>query len=302
MKVLLTGAEGFIGRHLARELLSRGHSVTGTFLMPISVPPDSDRFDCLQLDLTDRASITELFSGRAFDRVVHLAGRSHVGSSWNFPAAYFEANVSATEWLLDAMPEHCSMVFSSSAEVYGIVPENEQPIDEQRPLRPINPYGLTKAAAERIVLRSGAVVARSFNLIGPGQSKNFALPNFAAQLSAIERGDSAPVLSVGNLEAQRDFLHVRDGVRALRVLVEEGISGQAYNVASGRPRAIQELLDKLCEVSGLEVRVQSDPDRLRPSDNPVVCGSADKLRALGWLPELTVEDAIRDLWLEAQHG
>ena len=295
MRILMTGAEGFVAHHLVRQLLDHGHEVVGTYLNPIPKPPIHNAFDSVQVDLTDRATVAQLMSD-PFDRVVHLAGRSHVGSSWSMPAEYFEANVLATEYLLDELPDGCSMVFSSSAEVYGLVPEAELPIVEERPLRPNNPYALTKAAAERIALRAGAVVARNFNLIGAGQAETFALPGFARQLGAIARGEAEPVLSVGNLDARRDFVHVKDGARALCILTENGIFGQPYNVASGRAHSIRDLLDMLCSASKLDVAVETDPDRLRPLDNPVTCGSAEKLRALGWQPELTIEDAILELW------
>lgn len=186
----------------------------------------------------------------------------------------------------------------SSAEVYGLVPDEAQPISELRPLSPRNPYALTKASAERLALAAGATVVRSFNLIGAGQAASFALPSFAAQLAAIEH--HTPLLSVGNLSARRDFLHVEDAVAALALLAEEPQPGTVLNLASGVDHSIAELLGRLIALSGLEVRCAEDPEKLRPVDVRRLCGDASRLRALGWEPERGVDAALADLFCEAR--
>ena len=191
------------------------------------------------------------------------------------------------------------MLFMSSAEVYGLVPDEAQPIPESRQVAPRTPYALTKAAAERLALAAGSTVVRSFNLIGAGQAPSFALPSFAAQLAAIESG-AEPVLSVGNLSARRDFVHVDDAVSALVRLAEAPQPGEIYNLASGEDHSIAELLTRLVALSGLEVRREEDPEKLRPVDVPRLCGDATRLRALGWAPERGVEAALRDLFAEAR--
>jgi GDP-4-dehydro-6-deoxy-D-mannose reductase len=251
--------------------------------------------ELFEADVLDRAALGAAMRRASPEVVVHLAGLSHVGESWQRPGDYFRVNVEGTENALDAAAG-ARLVLASSAEVYGPVPELEQPIVEGRPVDPRTPYALTKAAAERIALRRGASVARVFNLIGPGQSPTFALPAFAAQLAGIARGAAEPVLQVGNLSARRDFVHVGDGVAALAVLAERGRRGAVYNVASGRSLSIEEMLSTLRRVSGVDASVEVDPARLRPVDNPLLCGDASALRALGWAPQHDAEQALSDLW------
>ncbi len=235
------------------------------------------------------------------DAVVHLAGLSHVGESWARMPEYFQVNVLGTENLLAAAAGR-RVVVASSAEVYGAVPEAEQPIDERRDLAPQTPYALTKAAAERLALASGAVVTRSFTLVGPGQSTRFALPAFAAQLAAIARGEREAVLRVGNLSARRDFLHVDDGVESYRLLAESGRPGEIYNVASGQAWSLAEALERLMAISGVRARIEVDPARMRAVDLPLLLGDAGRMRALGWRPRRSLDDALADLWAEASGG
>lgn len=292
MHVLITGVGGFIGRRLAASLVARQDRVTGTFLEATAPLPG---VALEQLDLLDARRARELIAAAAPDVVVHLAGLSHVGESWTRLADYFQANVLGTEHVLDAAATR-RVVFASSAEVYGAVPAAEQPIVESRPPRPGSPYAVTKAAAERIALRGGAVVARCFNLVGPGQSERFALPAFATQLAAIAEGRAEPELRVGNLEARRDFVHVDDACAALALLAERGTPGEVYNVATGTAWRIADALDRLRAVSGVETVVRTDPDRLRPADLPLLRGDASRLRALGWVPARSLEEALTDLW------
>jgi GDP-4-dehydro-6-deoxy-D-mannose reductase len=144
------------------------------------------------------------------------------------------------------------------------------------------------------------VVARAFNLVGPGQAIKFALPTFAAQLAAIARGEAEPVLRVGNLSARRDFIHVDDGAEAFRLLLEKGERGATYNIASGRAFSIGEALERLMAVSGVEASIEVDPERIRPVDLPLLLGDAAPLRKLGWEPRRTLDDALIDLWAAAR--
>jgi GDP-4-dehydro-6-deoxy-D-mannose reductase len=165
---------------------------------------------------------------------------------------------------------------------------------------PASPYALTKAAAERLALARGAVVVRSFNLVGGGQAASFALPSFARQLAAIERGEAEPVLRVGNLSARRDFVHVADAVEAYRLLAEAGRPGEVYNLASGEAVSMRHALDRLLALSGVAAEVQVDPERLRPVDVPALAGDARRLRELGWTPHRGLDDALAELWREAR--
>jgi GDP-4-dehydro-6-deoxy-D-mannose reductase len=195
------------------------------------------------------------------------------------------------------------VVVASSAEVYGPVPENEQPITEERQVDPRTPYALTKAAAERLAFARGAVVARAFNFVGAGQTPIFALPAFARQLAAIRSSHGGdPVLRVGNLAARRDFVHVDDGAAALSLLAEKGTPGGIYNIAGGRAFSIGEALERLMALSGVAARVEPDPARMRPLDLPLLVGDAGRLRALGWTPERSLDDALGDLWADIVPG
>ncbi len=299
MHLLITGINGFVGPRLARHLLESGHRVSGTHLDGAPLP----RLDGVELyhaDLLDAAALEKAVRQSSPDAIVNLAGLSHVGESWNRPGEYFRVNVIGTENLLDAAAGR-PVVIASSAEVYGPVPEGEQPISEERAVDPRSPYALTKAAAERIALHRGAVVARAFNLVGPGQAATFAMPSFAAQLLAISEG-ADPVLRVGNLSARRDFVHVDDGAAAFRILAERGHPGHVYNIAAGRAVSIAEALERLMAVSGVRAEVRPEEARMRPVDLPLLLGDAHRLRRLGWEPRRGLDDALLDLWRDLAAG
>ncbi|HEX4953369.1 MAG TPA: GDP-mannose 4,6-dehydratase [Thermoanaerobaculia bacterium] len=292
MRVLLTGGSGFVGSHLVAHLVAAGDEVTALAGPDAGLPAGVAR---PVVDLADRAGLAAALEGADPEVVIHLAGLAHVGSSWQQLAEYFQVNVLGTENVLAAAVGR-RVVLASSGEVYGVVPEDEQPIQEDRPLAPASPYALTKAAAERLTVREGGVVARLFNLVGPGQSATFALPAFARQLAAIAAGEAEPQLKVGNLTPRRDFLHVADGARALRVLAEKGAPGEAYNIASGQALSIEEALHLLTRIAGVEAEVTIDPERFRPADIPLLTGDNARLTALGWHQELSLGQALEDLW------
>jgi len=217
---------------------------------------------------------------------------------------YYWVNVAGTENVLAAAGAcgNPPVVIASSADVYGKVPEGEQPILESRPVAPQTPYALTKAAAERIALaRSGsaAVIVRSFNLVGPGQAPKFALASWASQLAAIRRGERPAVLEVGDLSTARDFIHVDDGAEAYRLLAEKGERGGVYNLASGKAVTMAEALKRLLAISGVAAEVKEGAYPPRPFDIPCLSGDAGRLRALGWAPRRTLDDALADIWREA---
>lgn len=298
MKLLVTGVSGFIGSRLAAFLRGRGDEVVGTYC---GDRPQLPGVEVYAVDLLDGAALRRLVHEADPAAIVHLAGLSHVGASWGDPAAYFQVNVLGTEEVLEAAAGR-RVVVASSAEVYGTVPAEEQPIGEDRRLAPVSPYGLTKAAAERLAVTRGAVVARIFNLIGPGQAATFALPAFARQLLAIRRGEREAVLTVGNLSPRRDFVHVEDGARAFALLAEKGEPGRAYNIASGQALAIEEALQLLSAIAGVEARVEVDPDRLRKVDVPLLAGDPSRLEGLGWRRRRSVREALKELWASVAGG
>lgn len=295
MRVLITGVSGFVGAHLARHLALRGHEVWGTFIRDA---PDLEDVSLLELDLLDFDQVDRTMAAVRPQAVVHLAGLSHVGESWSRPAEYFAVNVLGTERLLDRTRGIPCLV-ASSAEVYGLVAEDDQPLREDRLLAPQSPYALTKAAMERLAIRSGATVVRAFNIVGAGQAASFALPAFAEQLADIRQGRQDAVLRVGNLAARRDFVHIQDAVEAYETLLAQGAPGDVYNLGSSVARSISEMLGRLIVVSGVAAEIEVDPKRFRPVDVPLLCADASKLRDLGWSPWRDLDEALGALWRQA---
>lgn len=301
MRALVTGAGGFVGAYLVRSLVADGVEVFAGSLD--GAPPAGDPAGArwLSLDVTSAASLEAAVAEARPDAVYHLAGQSSVAGSFADPVGTWDANATGTLRLVEALAPGTRMVLAGSAEVYGAVPEAEQPIREDRPPRPANPYAASKAAAEMACVGVAAargvdaVVARSFNHTGPGQDPRFALPSWARQIAAIRAGDAEPVLRVGNLEARRDLLDVRDVVRAYRRLADDGVPGAAYNVCSGVASSMRAVLDMLVELSGAEVRVEVDPERVRPVDVPLLLGDGARIRALGWAPEIPLRQTLADL-------
>ena len=293
MRVLITGISGFLGKHLAAALLFAEHEVSGIRLdegKPI------ERVAEHRVDILDVPSLNAVVAELRPDVIVHLAALSHVKRSWEQVPEFFSVNVLGVENVLAAAATAgARVIFASSSEVYGLVPADEQPISECRGPAPRNPYALTKAAGERLVLSAGGVVVRTFNLIGPGQESTFALPSFAKQLAAHAEGERVTV-RVGNLEARRDFVHVSDGAEGFATLVDSPTAAGVYNLGRGSAVSIREALDRLIAISGQDVAVEVDPERLRPIDVPILCADASKLEALGWRPRRDLDQALEDLW------
>lgn len=303
MRVLITGITGFVGGHLARHLLASGsHEVFG--LATRNGQSQVAGVEFLEADIADRDALARALDSCDADAIVHLAGLSHVGESWQRPGDYLRINFGGTRNLVH-LAQGRRVLFASSAEVYGNVDAAQQPIREQQKLDPRSPYAMTKACAEQIALDNDAIVVRSFNSIGPGQSSRFALPSFASQLAAIRRGEQEGVIKVGDLSPKRDFLHIEDAVRGYQVILEQGEAGEIYNLASGRAYSIADALDLLKEVSGVEAKVEVDVDRVRVVDIPLLEGDVSRLEALGWRPSFDLRKALEDLWLatlaEADH-
>lgn len=296
MRFLITGVSGFVGRALASTLDARGHSVAGTYVE--GHEPDLG-LELHPADLLDPEALTDAVRAFRPDRIVHLAGLSHVGRSFGREEAYRRVNVTGTENLVHAAGE-VPIVLASSSEVYGAVPEAEQPIGEEREPSPESPYGESKVAAERLVLASGGVIVRCFNIVGPGQDESFALPSFARQLAEIRRGARDPVLRVGNLDVWRDFIHREDAAEAYAVILEQAGAGSIYNLGTGLALRIGDLLERLIEISGLEVTVEVDPEKVRPADAVLRVADIGRLRALGWEPRLEIDEALTALWRQCE--
>ncbi len=296
MRILVTGVTGFVGRHLAAELVAAGHEGWGA---STDTGVELEGVQLLRADITDPVDMARMIIESDPQAVMHLAGLSAVGESWKRPGDYMEVNFVGTRNLLRAA-EGRRLLFASSSEVYGQVPEANQPIREDRPVNPLSPYAMTKACGEVIAIERAAIVVRSFNSVGPGQARHFALPSFAAQLAAIERGEIDPVIKVGDLSPRRDFLHVADAAKAYRLLIEEGEPATVYNLGSGVAFSIQEALDRLRKVSGVEAQVEVDPAKVRKVEIPLLLGDNQRLRDLGWKPEYDLDQALREIWDEVR--
>jgi len=295
MTLLITGITGFLGSHLARSFIDAGEEVHG---LATDIGSEIAGAELHDADLLDVEALRRVIESSQPEAIVHFAGLSHVGESWRRPGDYLRINFTGTWNLLDAAGD-VPVVFASSGEVYGKVPEDEQPIREDRPLDPRSPYAMTKACAEELALRHGGIVMRFFNIIGPGQSRKFALPSFADQLAAIRRGEQEPVLRVGDLSPRRDFTHVADAVAGIRTLVERGERGGVYNLATGEDHSIQEVLESLRRISGVGCEIERDPARMRPVEIPLLRGESARLRELGWRPRRGLDDALDEIWREA---
>lgn len=315
MRILVTGGSGFAGQHLLLQLCSSGrHEIyAGTVeaIPPrVGALPGLEEVRWRHLDVTSSESVREAVADSQPEWVVHLAGQASVGESFDAPLQTWGINATGTLRLLESLRQEAlpdtRVLLVSSAEVYGAVPATEQPIHEDRPLRPLSPYGASKAAAELLGVQASlagfcrVVISRSFNHIGPGQDDRFVLASFARQLSAIRRGEEEPVLRVGNLEVKRDFLDVRDVVRAYIRLLERGEPEQAYNVCSGRPVSLREIVDRLVALSGTQARVEVEADRVRAVDIPTLAGDPTRMHALGWQPEIPLDQTLSDLLAAAE--
>jgi GDP-4-dehydro-6-deoxy-D-mannose reductase len=289
MRALVTGSNGFVGQHLIRHLQESGDEVLGI-----------DR----EYDVTDETAVREVFRRYVPDTTYHLAALTHVGESWERANEFTRVNVVGTHRVLDAAyevaPSSTTIVVSTS-EVYGIVSEDDLPLVETFRVAPANPYSASKVEAENVahdvVRRRGqrVVVARPFNHLGPGQSVNFVVPALISRLlDAKERGDRE--IPVGDLSTRRDFCDVRDVVRAYRLLAQYGLTGEAYNVASGRDVLLSDLCAQLVQRIAPEIATVVDAALLRPVEIPVFRGSYEKLHhATGWSPQIALDQTLNDV-------
>jgi GDP-4-dehydro-6-deoxy-D-mannose reductase len=285
MLALVTGAGGFVGRHLTAHLEAEGDKV---------VPLREG------IDVADEPSVVEAVAEAAPQVVYHLAGWAHVGESWKHPTEVARVNVAGTASVLEACRQARveRILVVGSADAYGAFEPGDLPLAEELPLRPVTPYGASKAAAEVLALQAhraagaGVVLTRSFNHTGPGQHPSFVVPALARRIVEAEAAGGGDV-RVGNLSAARDLLDVEDVARAYRVLALGGEAGTAYNVCSGVAVTIEEVAQRLAELSGTELRLVVDPELVRPVDVPVVVGSNARLRALGWLPQVALIETLR---------
>jgi len=287
MRIVVTGAGGFVGGRLVPRLEAAGHTVF-----------PSDR----EVDVSDPDSVvTELLRARP-DALIHLAAQSSVAASWADPSSAFRINFLGARSVIGALEQHfpkARLLLVGSGDEYAPTAPGNPPRREGDELEPRSPYARSKAAAELLagfaVSRGLDVVCvRPFNHTGAGQGPQFVASDFARQIASIAAGQSEPEMRVGNLESVRDFLHVEDVLDAYVGLLDESVPADVYNVASGVGTSIRSMLDTLCELAGVSPRVQVDPERFRPTDSLV--GDASRLRkATGWAPRIPVRDMLEEL-------
>ena len=310
MRALITGITGFAGSHLAEYLLAEHPEVEvfGLYRWRSrmeNLEEVEDRVTLLEADLRDSTSLAKALDESRPDFVFHLAAQSFVPSSWRAPTETLTTNIGGQTNLFEAVRAlglDPVIQIACSSEEYGLVHPDEVPITEDNPLRPLSPYAVSKVGQDMLGYQYfqsfglRTIRTRGFNHTGPRRGEVFVTSNFAKQIAEIEAGLREPVLRVGNLEAVRDFTDVRDMVRAYWLAVTKARPGEVYNIASGKGITIQELLDRLLTKTDVEIRVEQDPDRLRPSDVERLIGDASKFRRdTGWEPQIPFEQTLEDI-------
>jgi GDP-4-dehydro-6-deoxy-D-mannose reductase len=311
VRALITGVDGFIGSHLADLLVERGWEVWGTTLRGdlTNVAHLGGRIRVRRCDVRERGRVRALLRESGPEVIFHLAAQSRPDLSWRDPWTTMEVNVLGTVNLLESVREleldPKILVACSSAE-YGPA---EGPLREDHPLRPLSPYAVSKVAQDLMAyqyhknygLRTYRV--RIFGTTGPRKVGD-ALADFASQIAEAERRGGGKV-RVGNLEARRDLTDVRDMVRALLLVVERGRKGEVYNACTGRAHRVGDLLERMVEMAGVRVEVETDPKKLRPSDEPLIVGDNRKIRReCGWRPEIPLSKTLEDVleWWRGRLG
>ena len=309
MRLLITGITGFVGSHLAELALSRGAEVVGALRWRSNtthIEHLRDRLTLINGDLRDVLSVRGLIDQSRPDAIVHLAAQSFVGASWDAPSETLITNAVSQTNILEAvrqMQHSCRVLVIGSSEEYGLVYPDELPVRETNPLRPLSPYAVSKVTQDLMGYQYwksyglDIVRTRAFHHTGPRRGDAFATSSFARQIAEAEAGLREPVVHVGDLKPTRDFSDVRDIVRGYWALLERGTPGEVYNLCSGVDWSIERMLNFLVEHSKLErVEVRQDAARFRPSDVPVLRGSAEKIQqAVGWRPEISLEQTLVDL-------
>ena len=308
-RVLITGATGPVGSSLAEYLLMQPDVDVSVFKRWRSDARALARVQhaitLYEGDIEDAYAVADAVAQAAPDYVFHLAAQSYPSASWGAPVATMRANVEGTVHLLEAVRRHAPQAkvhIAGSSAQYGVVAPDAIPISESHPMRPASPYGISKVAQELLGLQYfdsygvQTVVTRSFNHVGPRQGDRTAIQTFCRQLALIEAGRQDPVLWVGNLEPRRDYTHVDDVARALWALIQAAPGGTVYNMCSGVATRIGDIVDMAVAQTHKAVEVRVDQARLRPVDEPILCGDNRRLREVtGWQPRISMEQTVAEL-------
>lgn len=304
-RIFITGAAGFVGQHLIRHLRheSSNDALHGTTLDPITDKPDAVHFHTV--DLRDADAVREVIERVQPDQVYHLAAFAAVGASFESPWETLENNIRVQVNVLEAarrLRQPPRMVLVSSGEIYDFNGASAAPLDELAPFKPTSPYGVSKVTQDMLGLqyaityRLPIIRARPFNHSGPGQRGGFVIPDFALQIANIEAGRQTASMNVGDMTVERDFTDVRDVVRAYHLLMQNGIPGEAYNVASGETVTIRWILETLLRCASCAVELRQDPALIRPTTIRKSWGDASKLRrGTGWQPTIPLAQTLLDV-------
>lgn len=308
-KGLVIGAAGFVGAYLLKELNKNNIEAYATKLPFEKL--ESEDVKVYDLDILDKEAVANLLFEIQPDYIFHLAAQSSVGLAWKNPTLTVDVNIKGAINVMDAVRElfyKPKLLLIGSGEEYGYIREGETPIVEENALRPGNIYAATKVCQNMIgniyskAYDMDVFMVRAFNHIGPGQAPLFVVSDFCKQVAEIEKGLREPVMMVGNLGAKRDFTDVRDVVRAYVALVQTGVAGETYNVGSGNAQEIRSILDKIVSLSEADIKVEVDPNKIRPVDVPIIEADITKLNELtGWKPQIPLEQTLKetlDYWRE----
>ncbi|HYA57050.1 MAG TPA: GDP-mannose 4,6-dehydratase [Thermoplasmata archaeon] len=303
MKLLVTGASGFIGRHLLQSAVERGHEVVGTYLSQEELTtrlPNPSSIDWERLDMRDPSAVAKIVEKVRPEGVFHLAAQAYAQQAWKDPVDTFESNVIGTIRFYEALRAHppkSGILLAASASAYG--EPTVLPVPEDVPLNPTNPYGVSKAAQDMLSLQYSLnfglriLRARLFGTTGPGKTGD-ALNDFARQVARLERTGRPGELKVGNLDTKRDVSDIRDVVKALWLVFERGDPRAPVNVGAGQSYSIRDIAETLVRLSRVPLHIVPDPSLFRPTDEPDNRGDISRLRALGYSPSYPLERTIRD--------
>lgn len=309
MKVLITGITGFVGSHLAEYLLTKENMEVYGILRWRSDTGNIDHikdklilYDC---DIRDVTSVKNVINKVKPDKIFHLAGQSYVVSSWHSPHETLSTNILGQVNIFEVVRE-CNInpfiQIAGSSEEYGLVSSDELPVKEDTLFRPLSPYAVSKVTQDLLGYQYyksyglNIIRTRAFNHTGPRQAEVFVCSDFSRQVAMIEKGRQDPWIKTGDLKAKRDFSDVRDIVRAYWQAVDKCAPGEAYNICSGRPREIGDVLNILLSLTRFKDKIKVEQTRFRPSDIPAIWGDCSKFRQLtGWKPQIPFEKTLEDM-------
>jgi len=311
MKLLITGFAGFVSTHFLDLInkLEPGSEILGIDKMI----PDIDhalysnlKIQYKDIDLLDRPTINDILTSFRPEYILHLASISSVAQSWHTPLDSFVNNTNIFLNLVEHIRVNnidCRILSIGSSEEFGEVTENELPLTEEHPLKPLSPYAVARVSQEMLSkiyadgFNEDIVMTRSFNHIGPGQKDLFVISSFAKKLVLLKNSKSADnTIVTGNLSIVRDFVDVRDVVRAYYLLLRNGRKGEIYNICSGKGSVLKDIILKMSELLGLQIKIEVDPKLIRPNENKKVIGSYKKINdELGWKPEIPIEKSLSDI-------